>query len=250
MGGAWVDGDETRVGHAVSVVLPTYNERASLEQFAPELEAVLAPLAAEIVVVDDASPDGTARWARARAGRVPIRVVERAGKLGLASAVVAGIDAATGSIVVVMDADGSHDPAALPAMVELVRTRSAEFVLGSRWLSGGDAAGLDGYRRVISAGAQLLARPLVAVTDPMSGFFAVRREVVGRSPLSPRGFKIALEILARCRPSPVAEVPIRFRPRFAGASKLGRGEVREYMRQLADLYRTRFAGASTASSTR
>lgn len=233
-----------------SVILPTYNERESLARFDPELQEVLGPLDAEIVVVDDSSPDGTAEWVRRADGPVPHRVLERQGKRGLASAVLDGIEMARAPYVVVMDADGSHDPAVLPRMVELLDLGGAEFVLGSRWLPGGSAGGLEGSRRVISTGAQWLARPIVKVSDPMSGYFAVRRDVVTRAPLSPRGFKIALEILARCRPAPVVEVPIRFRPRFAGQSKLGRSEVRDYVRQLASLYRARLAGASTASRTR
>ncbi len=234
----------------VSVILPTYNERASLGRLDPELQRVLAPLSAEIIIVDDSSPDGTAGWVRDADGLVPHRLIERPRKMGLASAVMAGIDTADGPILVAMDADGSHDPSAIPAMVELVRSGRAEFVLGSRWMAGGSAGGLQGSRRLISFGAQLLARPLVAVSDPMSGFFAVRRDVVARATLSPRGFKIALEILARCRPRPIVEVPIRFRPRYSGESKLGRNEVREYLRQLASLYRDRLGGASTASKTR
>ena len=236
---------------AVSVILPTYNERASLVRLDPELQEVLAPLSAEVIVVDDASPDGTAQWVRAVGGPVPHRVLERDGERGLASAVLAGFALTRGPIVVVMDADGSHDPRTIPGMVDLVRTHRAEFVLASRWVSGSSSTGLAGSRRVISAGAKLLAWPLVNLTDPMSGFFAVRRDVVGRSPLTPRGYKIALEILARCRPHPVVEVPYRFRPRYAGESKLGRGEIREYLGQLVSLYRARLGLAGrTASSTR
>lgn len=232
------------------MILPTYNERESLERFDFELVQVLLPLSAEVIVVDDASPDGTAAWVRALRSPVPHRVLERPGKLGLASAVLDGIHIARSATIVVLDADGSHDPSAIPAMVECLRTGRAEFVLGSRWIAGGDPGGLHGSRRLISIGAQLLSRPLIASSDPMSGFFAVRKEVVGRAPLSPRGFKIALEILVRCRPDPVVEIPIRFRPRFAGESKLGNRQMREYLRQLLSLYRARFGGASTASSTR
>ena len=234
----------------VSVILPTYNERASLEQFDPELQQVLLPLAAEIVVVDDASPDGTAEWARRATGPVAHRVLERKGVRGLASAVWEGIRAARGSVVVVMDADGSHDPSAIPEMVEPILAGRAEFVLGSRWGRGGTAGGLAGSRRVISRGAQLLARPVVRAGDPMSGFFAVRRDVALRVPLAPRGFKIGLEILVRSRPDPVLEVPIRFRPRIAGESKLGGREMREYLWQLAGLYRARVTEGRTASRTR
>ncbi len=235
---------------AVSVILPTYNERASLELLYPALAAALTGLAAELVVVDDGSPDGTAAFARSLQVPVPTRVVERAGKLGLASAVEAGFAAAQGETLVVMDADGSHPPDALPALVDAVRPGRAEFALGSRWVPGGRAPGLTVGRRVLSAGAALLARPLVTVRDPMSGFFAVRRDVLSRGTLAPIGYKIGLEVLVKCHPSPVVEVPIVFRPRAAGESKLGRGEIGHYLRHVFRLYGWRLFGSRRASSTR
>jgi dolichol-phosphate mannosyltransferase len=96
----------------------------------------------------------------------------------------------------------------------------------------------------------VLARPITRVRDPMSGFFAVKRAVLARARLAPIGYKIALEILVKCRPTPVLEVPYRFEPRLAGESKLGRGEIANYVRHLARLYAWRGRGAGRASSTR
>ncbi|MGI0140103.1 MAG: polyprenol monophosphomannose synthase [Thermoplasmata archaeon] len=234
----------------LSVILPTFNERESLPRLDAELQSAVEGLSAEIVVVDDGSPDGTAAWARGAPGPVPHLVIERAGKMGLASAVVAGATASRGRFLVVMDADGSHPPSAIGPMVGALRDDGAEFALGSRWMRGGSSPGLEGSRRLLSAGAALLARPLVRVSDPMSGLFAVRREVFFRAALAPRGFKIGLEVLVRCRPFPVAEIPITFRDRFAGESKLGRGEIRRYVEQLATLYRDRLSTDRRASSTR
>ncbi|MEM0128843.1 MAG: polyprenol monophosphomannose synthase [Thermoplasmata archaeon] len=222
----------------VSVILPTYNERESLARLDPELQTALRTLPAEIVVVDDASPDGTADLVRQLPGPVPHRLVERSGKLGLSSAVIAGIGVAQGEILVVMDADGSHPPEAIPPLVGAV-DQGAEFALGSRHVPGGTSEGLGPGRRILSRGATLLARPIAPVRDPMSGFFAFRRSILRRATLSPRGFKIGLEILVRCRPRPVREIPIAFRPRFAGESKLTRGEIRNYVRHLAGLYAVR-----------
>ena len=245
-----MDTDSMSGDRELSVVLPTFNERASLERLDPELVQALQGRDAEVVVVDDSSPDGTANFVRTVRAPVPHRVLVRPRKMGLASAVMTGIAAARGRVVVVMDADGSHDPRVIPEMVGPILRGQAEFVLGSRWVVGGSSLGLQGSRRIVSLGAELLARPLVRVTDPMSGYFAVRRDVVGRAPLSPRGFKIALEILARCRPHPIAEVPFEFRPRYAGASKLGGKEVRQYVVQLLSLYRARWVAPRTASRTR
>jgi dolichol-phosphate mannosyltransferase len=234
----------------VSVVIPTYNERASLVTLYPELCAALTAYPSELIVVDDGSPDGTAAYAESLAGPVTCVVRNRGRKLGLASAVTDGFSHARGSVVVVMDADGSHPPAAIPQLVEVVTTGGAEFALGSRYIPGGSAPGLSRARRLISRAATLLARPLVPVADPMSGFFAFRREVLRRAPLSPVGFKIGLEIMVRCRPHPIAEIPISFRPRTAGESKLGQGEIGRYLRHIGRLYGFRLVGARRASSTR
>jgi dolichol-phosphate mannosyltransferase len=234
----------------VSVVIPTYNERDSLVSLYPELCTALTPYPSELIIVDDGSPDGTAAYAESLSGPVACVVKNRGRKLGLATAVTDGFALARGRVIVVMDADGSHPPAAIPKLVEAVTTGGAEFALGSRYIPGGSAPGLSRTRRVISRAATLLARPLVRVADPMSGFFAFRREVLGRAALSPLGFKIGLEIMVRCRPHPIAELPISFRPRSAGESKLGQGEIGRYLRHIGRLYGFRLVGARRASTTR
>ncbi len=234
----------------VSVVIPTYNERESLVTLYPEICAALTAYASELIIVDDGSPDGTAAYAETLSGPVPCVVQNRGRKLGLASAVQEGFARARGAVVAVMDADGSHPPSAIPRLVEAVTTGGAEFALGSRYIAGGSCPGLSWSRRLISRGATALARPLVPIADPMSGFFAFRREVLGRAPLSPLGFKIGLEIMVRCRPHPIAEIPISFRPRTAGSSKLGQGEIGRYLRHIGRLYGFRLAGPRRASSTR
>jgi dolichol-phosphate mannosyltransferase len=232
------------------VIVPTYNERASLVGLYPQLCSVLARYPSELIVVDDGSPDGTAEYARSLAGTVGCTVLERGRKLGLASAVHDGFARARGEVLVVMDADGSHRPSSIPDLVEAVTAGGAEFALGSRWVPGGSAAGLTRGRRVVSSIASALARPLVGVKDPMSGFFAFRRSILARADLSPLGYKIGLEILVRCRPNPVVEVPIAFQPRTAGESKLGRGEIGQYLRHVVRLYAFRTFGPARASSTR
>ncbi len=225
----------------VSVVLPTYNERECLTLLHSELQTTVAGLSGEIVLVDDNSPDGTAAWARGASGPIPYRVLERSGERGLASAVLAGIRIARGEIVVVMDADGSHDPATIPAMVSIIQGGQAQFVMGSRWVHGGGAVGLGGFRRLVSLGATILARPVIRTTDPMSGYFAFRRSLLNQHQLNPRGFKIALEILVRCRPAAIAEVPIRFRARYAGKTKLSVRVLFEYVQQIISLYGARLS---------
>ena len=223
------------------MVLPTYNERGSLERLYPMLTRALQPYSAELIIADDRSPDGTAQFARELCGPIPVVVVERPEKQGLASAVLAGFGRAKGDVLVVMDADGSHPPEAVPSLVDAIAQGGAEFALASRWVRGASAPGLSWRRRILSAGAAILARPLTAVRDPMSGFFALNRTVLGRHPVNPIGYKIGLEILVNCRPHPIWEVPYTFGHRFAGESKLGRAEIGGYLRHLARLYAGRIS---------
>ncbi len=233
----------------VSIVLPTFNERKALELLDPRIGRSLARFSSEVVVVDDSSPDGTGEFVRSRDG-APFRLIERPGRLGLASAVLEGFRAARGRVIVVLDADGSHPPEVIPSLVTPILDGRAEFVLASRKVAGGSAPGLVGWRRAVSFGGGLLARPLVHVLDPMSGFFALDRRILARAELAPIGYKIALEVLVRCRPRPVLEVPFTFGPRVAGESKLGSGQIGDYLRHLGRLYSFRIIGPRRASSTR
>ncbi|MCI4339152.1 MAG: polyprenol monophosphomannose synthase [Thermoplasmata archaeon] len=235
----------------VSVILPTYNEREALELLYPALTPFVEAVGGEVIIVDDSSPDGTASFARTLStARVPCTVIERRGVRGLASAVLAGVAKAAGEILVVMDADGSHPPELVPTMVGAVTTGGAEMALASRWVTGGLAPGLTLRRRAISSTARWLARPLTRVTDPMSGFFAVRAAVLGRAKLAPLGYKIALEVLVKCRPNPLVEIPFVFQPRLAGESKLGGAVARHYVQHIARLYAFALAPGRRASSTR
>jgi dolichol-phosphate mannosyltransferase len=234
----------------VSLVIPTYNERECLELLHGRIDAALQAYRHEVIVVDDSSPDGTAGVTRELTKTGPYRLVLRPGRRGLSSAVLDGCHAATGRVVGVMDADGSHPPEKLPDLIDPILAGQAEFSLGSRRVHGGSDEGLAPVRWMTSWAATLPARPLTAVHDPMSGFFAVRRDVLGRAPLKPTGFKVGLEILVKCHPSPVVEVPYHFAERLAGESKLGPAVITSYGRHLFRLYRWRFFDGGLASSTR
>jgi dolichol-phosphate mannosyltransferase len=234
----------------VSVVLPTFNERAAFALLYPRLARVVTAMDGELIVVDDGSPDGTAAFVRGLGGPPASTVIERPGVRGLASAVLAGIARARAGIVVVMDADGSHPPEVVPSLVEALTERGAEMALGSRRVPGGSAPAFSGRRRIVSGSARALARPLTNVRDPMSGLFAVRSAVLRRGQLAPIGYKIALEVIVKCRPDPLVEVPFVFGPRLAGESKLDGREMARYLRHIARLYAFEFAGARRASRTR
>jgi dolichol-phosphate mannosyltransferase len=238
------------VGGEVSIVLPTLREHDSLLLLRPRLERALTAYAAEVIVVDDDSRDGTEQLIATWSEPPQYRLIVRQGVRGLASAVVEGLRSARGSVVVVMDADGSHPPELLPLLIEPIRRGEAAFVLASRVVPGGSSPGLPGLRRLISWGATRLAKPLTGVGDPMSGFFAVRRDAVEIDRLTPVGYKIALEVLVKCRPVPVREVPFEFGPRLAGTSKLDRRQMGQYLRHLARLYVWRALGRGRTRRTR
>lgn len=223
----------------LSVVIPTLNEAATIGPLVRELDSVLAGVEAEIIVLDDASSDGTAAAAQQASPRV--RVVVRAHERGLATAVIRGLREAAGHYVVVMDGDGQHPPTAVKALLEKAQATAADLVVGSRYAKGGSAGAFSSPRRAVSKGAALLARialpPLRAhgITDPMSGLFLVRRSLVHPDELQPRGYKVLLEILGRSRLDRIEEVGYEFRPRQSGESKLGGAILFPYIGHLTGL---------------
>ena len=224
---------------ALSIVVPTYNERDRL----PDLVAAVfdayssANLEAELIIVDDNSPDGTGALADELAARHRLQVIHRRGKLGLGTAVIEGFDAAHAPIVGVIDADLSHPPSLLPKMLAVMRESGADLVIGSRYIPGGGTRNWPFGRLALSRLACLLARPLTPVKDATSGFFLIRRDLARGVRISAGGFKICLELLVRGRPSSVAEVPYVFEGRTAGESKMNLKEALGYLEQLRDLKR-------------
>lgn len=210
----------------LSLILPTYNEAQNLPTLIDLLDGVLRDIPHEIIVVDDNSPDGTWRVAQMMAQDFPsVRVLRRIGKKGLSSAAVDGFDAAGGDIVAVMDADGQHDSALLLAMFRMIENHSADIVVASRYVPGGSVGDWVRDRRIISKIGTFFCNRLSAspVSDPLGGFFMMRHALYKdiRSSLRPTGFKILLEILANVPESVrLHELPLIFRPRLHGKSKL------------------------------
>ncbi len=225
--------DLTPGSACVTVVVPTYNEAANLPELVKRICHSLPGV--EILVIDDASKDGTAEVVRSLGAEWPVRVVERFDERGLSTAVMRGFAEAKTDLCVVMDADLSHPPESIPAIVKAVQ-EGADVAVGSRYVRGGDIENWSFLRRMTSKAGTLLARPLTPVRDPMAGFFALRRSLLAGVALKPKGFKILLEILARTGTKKVVEVPIRFEDRAAGASKFGAKQRREYLSQIRTLY--------------
>lgn len=224
----------------LSVVVPTLNERDNLPDIVGRLDRSLSGIDWEVVFVDDDSTDGSVATLRELArSDARVRTLHRIGRRGLASAVVEGVLSTTSPFVAVMDADLQHDESALLPMLEALRISKCDIVVGSRYLDGGGVDGLDQGRQRISRTATTLARLLLRtrLSDPMSGFFMLRREAFDSSVrgLSSLGYKILLDILVSARPPlRAAEVPYVFRSRAHGESKLDSAVMWEYLILLLD----------------
>jgi dolichol-phosphate mannosyltransferase len=223
----------------VSIIIPTYNESENIKRLIPLLDSILKGYDYEIVVVDDSSPDGTAKVAEKLAEEYPVRVLVRDGKLGLASAILYGFKNANGDVLGVIDADLQHPPQLIRTLVDKIMD-GYDIAIASRYVEGGGVEDWSFYRRLVSKGAIMLAKPLTRVKDPMSGYFFLRRSVIDGAHLNPKGYKLLLEILVKGKYEKVAEVPYVFTKRMAGESKLNASEYWEYMRLLVHLYKAKF----------
>jgi dolichol-phosphate mannosyltransferase len=210
----------------LTVVVPTLNERDNVPLLVEQLNQVLAGIRWEVIFVDDDSPDGTADVVRELAQRqTNIRCIQRLGRRGLSSACIEGALASASRYIAVMDGDLQHDPAVLTEMFDKIKTDRLDVVVASRYTASGSVGAWDRSRIMISDLAGRLSRLIVRaeLTDPMSGFFIIERHAFEGSmrSLSGQGFKILLDLFASSsRPLTFAEVPLIFRQRIHGASKL------------------------------
>jgi dolichol-phosphate mannosyltransferase len=225
------------------MVVPTYNERDRLKELVDTLFDVAAKsdLELELIIVDDNSPDGTGGVADELARTRRMKVIHRAGKLGLGTAVVEGFAAASADIAGVMDADFSHPPAVVPRLLAAMRSTGADVVVASRYIPGGKTPDWPLRRRVLSRVACLLARPLSPIRDAASGFFVIRRDLARSVTIQAGGFKICLELLVRAWPTHLVEMPYQFDDRELGESKMSLREAAGYLVQLKDLYLLRWS---------
>lgn len=222
----------------LTVIIPTFKEEANIRTIISEVDTVFrnSGLNGEILVVDDNSPDNTIAIVTELKQTLPnLNLLVRTSDHGLSQSVADGFSHASADVLVVIDADLSHPPALIPKMYEEIRS-GCDVVIGSRYMEGGGIRKWPLKRRIISLGATFLGRLLFPdITDPVSGFFAIRRSVVAEAKLKPRGYKILLEVLGKGTWENDKEIPFEFSDREVGTSKLKVRTIIEYAQQVADI---------------
>lgn len=209
----------------ISIVIPTYNERDNIQQTLSDVTAILVGKDYEIIVVDDDSPDGT--WElveRLSTTMRSVRLVHRtAVEHDLVRSIMECLCAARGAILGTMDADGSHQSQAIPALLKAIEN-GCDLAVGSRYVAGGSIVAWPAHRLLLSKAATKAVRLLLQIElrDPLSGFYFVRREIYERAAetATARGFKLLLELCVRGQPRCLAEIPIMFHNRARGVSKM------------------------------
>ena len=210
----------------VSIVIPTRNEEENIAALLSHFNYVSNDVHYETIVVDD-STDRTAERAHKAGAKV---VIGR--RLGLGQAITDGINASTGDIVVVMDADLSHRPTDVPRLLQPILTEGCDMTVGSRYVKGGSCLGWSLKRRIISRAACLLALPITSIRDATSGFFAFKKNILEGTTLKPSSWKVMLEVLTKASPTKVVEVPITFDERASGKSKFSTKQMLAYIKHL------------------
>jgi len=228
----------------LSIIVPCYKEALNIYNLTTQIKHFVTPAVNkwELIIIDDNSQDAIIHICdKLKKTGFPVKLIIRKGKRGLASAVLEGFKHARADVLMVMDADLSHQPCTIPVFYNTV-INGADFVIGSRYINGGKTDDKwTFYRYINSKFASLLAKPLVSVTDPMSGFFALHRSLLERCEnIVTIGYKIALELIVKSKPENLKEIPIYFRSRTKGKSKLTIKQQFLYLYHLLTLYKARY----------
>lgn len=224
----------------ISVIIPTFNEGKNVSLIAERIQSVLLPIGRsfEILFMDDSTDDTSLLLEELSQSVSFVRYIHRTNDRGLATAVVDGLHHAHGQILIVMDADLQHPPEVIPKMIEKIE-EGYQMVIPSRFVKGGSDGGLNSYRKFVSWTARIMARLALKrirkITDPTSGFFAVRKEAVENKRFRPIGWKILLEIIVRAGIDQITEIPYRFHARSLGDSKMSASEQLRYLIHLVRL---------------
>lgn len=230
---------------SLSIIVPTYNESQNIVKMIESVcSSIPSQITAELIVVDDSSPDGTADIVKRLASElnvpnISIRVVTRPSKQGLSSAILEGVKSSAGRLVLVMDGDFSHPPQTIPHMIQELQDPKCDIVVASRYVRGGSILGWPFKRKLMSRGATKIAQVGlgIGIKDPMSGFFAFRRHIIDNVKFDAIGYKMLLEMLVKLKGVKVREIPYTFTNRRLGASKVDTSVVYDYVRAVYRLYR-------------
>lgn len=230
----------------VSIIIPTYNESQNILKILKSIQDNLPNnTKTQTIVVDDNSPDGTGKLVEEYLENVKklanhtIEVIHRKTKDGLSSAILKGIQFATGNTIVVMDSDLSHPASLLPKMIDALKHPKCDIVIASRYVNGGSIVGWTRKRKFLSRLATFIAKRGLGVgaKDPMSGFFAFKKPVIQGLSFDAIGYKMLLEILVKAKNAKVLEIPYTFTNREFGKSKLDSKTIFDYLKAVWKLYR-------------
>jgi dolichol-phosphate mannosyltransferase len=230
----------------LSIIIPTYNESKNIINILKSIhENIPNGIYSETIVVDDNSPDGTGRLVEDYISNIKkiaentIDIIHRKTKNGLSSAILNGIQNAKGETIVVMDSDFSHPPQIIPKMIEAFRQHHCDLVVASRYISGGNIEGWTIKRKLMSKIATLIAKKGLGVKtkDPMSGFFAFKKNIINELNFDALGYKILLEMLVKTKGVKVKEIPYTFKDRKFGSSKLDNIIIIDYLKSVFKLYK-------------
>lgn len=230
----------------ISIILPTYNESKNIGGFLEHIQkSIPKNLKVETIVVDDNSPDNTAKIAEDYFHSIKektshtINVIKRKTEKGLSSAILNGIKQASGNTIVVMDSDFSHPPHIIPKLIDTLKQTRCDIVIASRYIKGGSIQGWPFKRKLMSKVATSIAKKGLGIEpqDPMSGFFAFKKNIVEGLKFDAIGYKMLLEILVKTKGVKIQEVPYVFTDREVGASKLGASTVLDYCKSVWKLYK-------------
>jgi len=221
------------------LITTTYNERENLSELIDRIQKTLQYLEYELIIVDDNSPDETWKVAEEYSKRTSnIRLIRRPSKMGLSSAFLDGLNASKGDLVGLIDSDLQHPPEVLLRMIESINLGN-DLVVASRYIQGGGVRDWPFVRRIISKSAVILVdvffHQLSRVKDPLSGYFIVKKSSLSDASLFAGSFKILLEILLKGNFASISEVPYIFESRKHGKSKLGFGEISDFLNHLYKL---------------
>jgi dolichol-phosphate mannosyltransferase len=230
----------------ISIIIPTYNESTNIVKILESIsQSIPKNIFAEAIIVDDNSPDGTGKIVEdylknmKKMTNYTIEIIHRKAKSGLASAILNGVQKAKSNTIIVMDSDFSHPPQIIPKMIETFKQYQCDLVVASRYITGGNIHGWTTKRKLMSKIATIIAKKGLGVKtkDPMSGFFAFKKNIINGLNFDALGYKLLLEILVKTKGINVKEIPYTFENRKFGSSKLDSTTIIDYFKSVWKLYK-------------